>query len=66
MLLAGLALSLAGCAGVPAAVVWTTVGAGLGFGAKAMEFDKAVLERTVPPLPPEAPHPPMADLPTPP
>lgn len=33
ILTAGLALSLGGCAGVPAAVVWGTVGAGLGYAA---------------------------------
>lgn len=34
-----LLLGCAGCAAVPPAVVWTTAGAGLGFGAAALKFD---------------------------
>jgi hypothetical protein len=34
-----LLLGCAGCAGVPAAVVWSTVGAGLGASAAALKFD---------------------------
>lgn len=42
--LAGLVLlCLAGCAGVPPAVIWGTAGAGLGFGTAALKFDDAVL-----------------------
>ena len=44
LVLAGLALSLAGCAGVPPAVMWTTVGAGLGFGAKLVDLDTMILD----------------------
>lgn len=39
-----IALAVTGCAGVPAAVVWTTVGAGLTFGAEAAKFDVALIE----------------------
>ena len=35
-------LGLTGCAAVPPAVVWTTVGAGLGFGGAALKFDDDV------------------------
>lgn len=37
-------LPLGGCAGVPAAVIWTTVGAGLGFGASALKLDDDLLQ----------------------
>jgi hypothetical protein len=36
-------LCLGACAGVPAAVVWSTVGAGFGFGAAALKFDDDLL-----------------------
>lgn len=36
-------LLLSGCAGVPPAVVWATVGGGLGFGAAALKFDDDAL-----------------------
>ena len=40
---ATLMLCLGACAGVPAAVVWSTVGAGFGFGAAALKFDDDLL-----------------------
>jgi hypothetical protein len=40
---AALILCLGACAGVPAAAVWSTVGAGLGFGAAALKFDDDLL-----------------------
>lgn len=53
-----LCAALAGCAGVPAAVVWGTAGAGLGFGAAALKFDDDlfnyfVASRARPPQTPE-------------
>lgn len=39
-----MALLLGACAGVPAAAVWSTVGAGLGFGTAALKFDDDLLD----------------------
>lgn len=49
-------LAVSGCAGVPAAVVWTTVGSGFGFGAAVVAFDTEALkiwDERHPPAPPQ-------------
>lgn len=62
-LLAAVALlaSLGGC-GVPAAVVWGAVGAGLGYGASINNLGAELVKRR----PTEPDHPSIEELPTPP
>lgn len=61
-LAAGMAIALAGCGAVPAAVLWPAITAGLGFGTAALTFDDHIFtywaaQRAAPALPPagEAP-----------